>query len=117
MATPSELLFGATVQSEQHPDPRTFLRWLDKKGISRNKCELHGFPRTGRGVMASANMKAGDVVVEVCFSSTVNPEKVQLHRACSRHGVRPSPCIRRGAQPRTEKPELMTLISAKLMHA
>jgi hypothetical protein len=74
MATPSELRFGATVQSEQHPDPRTFLRWLAKKGISQNKCELHDFPRTGRGVMASANMKAGDVVVEVCFLSTVNPE-------------------------------------------
>lgn len=45
-----------------------FSAWLDQQSITRPKCKLAMLPHTGRGVVATSTIEAGEVVVEVCHA-------------------------------------------------
>ena len=92
---------------------RAYLAWMKKKGVKLNGVSIGRFPHTGRGCVATRDIKEGDVLVEVPDDAIITADSSVAGSALEAFGLGGEALLHEYS-PRLEREALVLAVMAEM---
>lgn len=81
------------MSSKCNGNTKRIYEWIDENGIQMNKCEIHEFENTGRGIRATEKISRSCVIISLPDTMVLMPENSKAYKYIKKSNLTNNSCI------------------------